>query len=66
MSEPNQDAMEDIIKEKQREMANEIDDGALDTYIDENYEDLSRVFCMEDFNDEFRDFAKEKFKEQSE
>lgn len=63
--EENQDHMEDI-KEKIRETKNEIDDGALDTYIDDNYEELSREFCCEDYNDEFREYAKNKFKEQTE
>ena len=54
-----QEIREDVI----RETSNEIDDGALDTYIDENFEELSKEFCLNSFNDEFRDFAKGQYNE---
>ena len=65
--ETRKEIMEDEIREdKIKEISNEIDDGALDQYINENYNDLSRDFCMNYFNDEFRSYAKDKFKETNE
>ena len=55
MSDPGQDHMEDIIKEeKEKEIANEVDDGAMETWVDENREDLVNDFMrynVKEFND---------------
>lgn len=54
----NQDHMEDVIKEeKEREIANEIDDGARDTWIEDNYNDLFLEFVKEKLNENFSEFA---------
>ena len=66
MSDPGQDNQEDIIKEeKEREMANEIDDGALDQFISENSEGLIAEF-IDNYNSEWRSYCKEKFNEVNE
>ena len=53
----------ELKEEKIREASNEFDDGAFETYINENFGELSKEFCCEDYNDEFRDYCKEKFNE---
>ena len=45
---------------------NETDDKVLDQYINKNFEDLSRAFCFEEFNNEFRTYATYKFHEVNE
>ena len=59
----SQDNYEDLKKEEIMEKAHEIDDGALDTYMDDNWAELSKEFCCEDYNDEFREYCKLKFNE---
>ena len=67
MSDPGQDNMEDVIKEeKERELINEIEDGAFETWIDDNLRDLKEDFIRETFDarsDEFKEYCEKRFEE---
>ena len=68
MSDPGQDNMEDVIKEeKERELINEIEDGAFETWIADNLRDLKEDFMKENFDeksDEFKEYCEKRFEEQ--
>jgi len=46
-----------------RETANEVNDGAMDSWIMDNYETLVDCF-LSDYNDEWKEFLKESWEEQ--
>ena len=63
MSEENQDHMEDIIKEEKiRETANEIQDGQMDTWIQENHDNLVNEFVGE-WDTSFKEYCKMRWRE---
>ncbi len=57
--------MEEERNEDIREKSNEIDDGSMDTWIDENKEEIVTEF-IEEYNAEWRNFCKIKWNEENE
>jgi len=62
--EMEQELNEDLKKEKIFEAFNEYSDGAFDTWIGENTEQLTEAF-IDDYNNEWQDFCKSKFNEEN-
>ena len=64
--ETRKELMEDELREdKIREHSNEINDGSLDTFIDENKKELIASF-IDEYNDEWVSFCKTNFNEVNE
>ena len=53
---------QELQNEREQEYINEFNDGSLDTFIDENKEDLIKDF-LENKEEEFKDFCKSWFNE---
>ena len=56
---------EELIEDKKRELSNEVSDGALDCWIEANYEDLIAEF-LDDYNVEWVGYCRTKFNEENE
>ena len=60
---------EDLVLDQQRDMANEIDDGAMDSWIFDNFKDLKEEYIKESFNeksDDFKEFCENRWNEANE
>ena len=60
---------EDLVLDQQRDMVNEIDDGAMDSWIFDNFKDLKEEYIKESFNeksDDFKEFCENRWNEANE
>lgn len=56
-------SIEDIKHEKMQELYQEYREGARDTWIDDNKDDLMRDFIQETHSDEFEEYCREAYEE---